>query len=71
LQRVGLGLCLAGSEEKLAMASDRELKAGLRTMAADFHLPGGVQKKLARLVAGHLWWFDAAVQRGLLPRKRL
>ncbi|MBA1914253.1 hypothetical protein HLX87_24200 [Escherichia coli] len=34
-------------------------------MAEDFHLPGGGRKKLSRLVVGHLWWFDAAEQRGM------
>jgi hypothetical protein len=47
------------------MASNRELEAGLRAMAVEFHLPGGGRKKLARLIADHLWWFDAAEQRGM------
>lgn len=34
-------------------------------MAEDSQLPGGARKKLSRLVAGHLWWFDAAERRGM------
>lgn len=47
------------------MISNKELEAGLRAMAEDFHLPGGGRKKLSRLVVGHMWWFDAAEQRGM------
>lgn len=47
------------------MTSNKELEAGLRAMAADFQFPGGGRKKLARLVTEHLWWFDAAEQRGM------
>ena len=47
------------------MVGNKELEAGLKAMAEDFHLPGGGRKKLARLVVGHLWWFDAAEQRGM------
>jgi hypothetical protein len=47
------------------MASNKELEAGLKTMAEDFHLPGGGRKKLSQLVAGHLSWFDAAERRGM------
>lgn len=47
------------------MVINKELEAGLNAMAEDFHLPGGARKKLSRLVAGHLWWFDAAEQRGM------
>jgi hypothetical protein len=47
------------------MVSNKELEAGLKAMAEDFHLPAGARKKLSRLVAGHLWWFDAAEQRGM------
>lgn len=47
------------------MVSNEELEAGLRAMAEDFHLPGGGRKKLPRLVAGHLAWFDTAEQRGM------
>ena len=47
------------------MVSNKELEAGLKAMADDFHLPGGGRKKLSRLVVGYLWWFDAAEQRGM------
>jgi hypothetical protein len=47
------------------MISNKELEAGLKAMAEDFHLPGGARKKLSRLAAEHLWWFDAAEQRGM------
>ncbi len=47
------------------MASNKELESGLRAMADDFHLPGGGQMKLSKLVAGHLDWFDAAERRGM------
>ena len=47
------------------MVRDKELEAGLKTMAEDFHLPGGGRKKLSQLVAAHLAWFDAAERRGM------
>lgn len=47
------------------MTSNKELETGLRAIAEDFHLPGGGRKKLSRLVAGHLAWFDAAERRGM------
>ena len=47
------------------MTNNKALEAGLKAMAEDFHLPGGGRKKLSRLVAGHLWWFDAAELRGM------
>jgi len=47
------------------MAHNKELEAGLRAMAEDFHLPAGGRKKLSQLVAGHLQWFDAAERRGM------
>lgn len=47
------------------MANNKELEAGLKAMTEDFHLPGGGRKKLSRLVAGHLHWFDAAERRGM------
>lgn len=47
------------------MAGDKELEAGLRRMAEDFHLPGGGRMKLSRLVAEHLGWFAVAERRGL------
>jgi hypothetical protein len=50
----------------LQMANNKELEVGLGAMAAEFHLPGGGRKKLARLVAAHLEWFEAAEQRGMV-----
>lgn len=47
------------------MISNKELEEGLKVMAEDFHLLGGARKKLSRLVAEHLWWFDAAERRGM------
>lgn len=52
-------------DEGLRMANNKELEAGLSEMAEDFHLPGGGQMKLSRLVAEHLDWFDAAERRGM------
>ncbi|MCK1478235.1 hypothetical protein IVB27_26385 [Bradyrhizobium sp. 197] len=47
------------------MVSNKDLEAGQKAMAEDFHLPGGGRKKLSQLVAGHLHWFDAAERRGM------
>lgn len=47
------------------MAGNKELESGLKAMAEDFQLPGGGRKKLARLIAEHLWWFKAAERRGM------
>lgn len=47
------------------MTNNKVLEAGLSAIAEDFHLPGGGRKKLSRLVAGHLGWFDAAERRGM------
>lgn len=47
------------------MVSKKELETRLKLMAEDFHLPGGGRMKLSRLVVRHLWWFDAAEQRGM------
>ncbi len=47
------------------MANNKELEAGLKAMAEDFHLPGGGRKKLSLLVAEHMDWFDAAERRGM------
>jgi hypothetical protein len=47
------------------MTNNKELEAGLKAMAEDFHLPAGGRKKLSQLVAGHLHWFDAAERRGM------
>lgn len=44
---------------------NRDIETGAKTIASDFHLPGGRRKKLARLVAEHLAWFDLAEARGL------
>jgi len=47
------------------MGANKELEAGLKAMAEDFHLPGGGRKKLSLLVAQHMNWFDAAERRGM------
>lgn len=47
------------------MTSNKELEAGAKAIAEDFHLPGGGRKKLSELIAEHLGWFDAAEQRGM------
>lgn len=47
------------------MASSKELQAGLKAMAEDFHLPGGGRMKLSKLIARHLAWFDVAERRGM------
>ena len=47
------------------MSGNNELELALKTMAADFRLPGGGRMKLSRLVAKHLGWFDAAGERGM------
>lgn len=46
------------------MAKSNEIEAGARAIAEDLHLPGGGQKKLARVVRNHLDWFDMAEDRG-------
>lgn len=47
------------------MTSNKELEAGLRAMAEDFHFLGGGRKKLSKLVAEHFAWFEAAARRGM------
>lgn len=47
------------------MATNKEIEAGAKAIAEDFGLPGGGQKKLARVVEGHLAWFDAVEARGM------
>ena len=47
------------------MATDKEIEAGAKAIAADLALPGGGRKKLARVVEDHLSWFDAVEIRGL------
>lgn len=44
---------------------NREIEAGAKAIADDLRLPGGRRKKLARVVAQHLEWFDLAEARGL------
>jgi hypothetical protein len=46
------------------MAKSNEIEAGARAIAEDLRLPGGGQKKLARVVRNHLDWFDMAEHRG-------
>jgi hypothetical protein len=50
------------------MAKKSELEAGLEAMAQDFVLLGGGRLRIARLVANHLNWFDAAEARGMAWR---
>ena len=47
------------------MATNNEIKAGAAAIAEDLRLPGGGLKKLARVVEGHLDWFDKAEACGL------
>ncbi|WP_371422211.1 hypothetical protein [Tardiphaga sp.] len=47
------------------MATNKEIEAGAKSIAEDLALPGGRQKKLARVVENYLDWFDAAEARGL------
>ena|ERR1035437_7710683 len=47
------------------MAKSNEIEAGARPIAEDLRLPGGGQKKLARVVRNHLDWFDMAEDCGL------
>ena len=46
------------------MAKSNEIEAGARAIAEDLRLPGGGQKKLARVLKNHLDWFDMAEDRG-------
>jgi hypothetical protein len=47
------------------MATNKDIEAGAKAIAADLALPGGGRKKLARVVEDHLDWFDAVEARGL------
>ena len=44
---------------------NRDIEAGAKAIADDLKLPGGRRKKLARVVAEHLEWFDRAETRGM------
>lgn len=44
---------------------NRDIEAGAKAIANDLQLPGGRRKKLARVVADHLQWFDLAEARGM------
>lgn len=44
---------------------NRDIEAGAKMIASDLQLPGGRRKKLARVVAEHLAWFDQAEARGM------
>lgn len=44
--------------------TDDELLDGAKAIAREMSLPGGGKAKLARVIDGHLGWFDAARQRG-------
>jgi hypothetical protein len=47
------------------MVTRNVIEAGAKAIAKDFELPGGRRAKLARVVARHLDWFDAAEARGM------
>ena len=47
------------------MARDKTIEVGAAAIADDLRLPGGRQKKLAKVVKSHLGWFDAAEARGM------
>jgi hypothetical protein len=47
------------------MATNKDIEAGAKAIAADLARPGGGRKKLARVVGDHLDWFDAVEARGL------
>ena len=44
---------------------NRDIEAGAKAIASDLQLPGGRRKKLARVVAEHLEWFEHAEARGM------
>lgn len=44
---------------------NRDIEAGAKAIANDLQLPGGRFKKLARVVAEHLEWFEQAEARGM------
>lgn len=50
------------------MATNNNIEVRLRAIVEDFRLPGGGHKKISRLVANHLDWFDAAEARGMTWR---
>ena len=47
------------------MATSNEIADGANAIAEDLCLPGGGLKKLARVIEGHLDWFDMVEARGL------
>ena len=47
------------------MLTNKEIDAGAKAIAEDFALSEGRIKKLARVVEGHLDWFDACEMRGM------
>lgn len=49
----------------IQVLSNKQIEAGVKAIAEDMAIPGGGRKKLARLVANHLDWFDAVEARGL------
>jgi hypothetical protein len=52
-------------DRSLSVVTNKEIETGAKAIAEDFGLPGGGQKKLARVVEGHLAWFDAVEARGM------
>jgi hypothetical protein len=47
------------------MAWNDEIESGAKAIAEDFKLPGGRRKRLAKVVARHLSWFDVAEARDM------
>ncbi len=53
------------------MRRNKDIEAGARDVAADFKLPGGRRKKLAKLLKDNWSWFDAAEARGMAAEDML
>lgn len=48
----------------LRVANNQDIEAGAKAVTEDKRLPGWRLEKLARVVADHMDWFDAAAARG-------
>jgi hypothetical protein len=53
------------------MVTNEEIEAGAKVLAADYWLPGGKAKKVAKLVGSHPGWFVAALKRGMEPKENI